>query len=556
MAGEDVKVTIGGDLTPIQRTFAQVKIQAAQAGEAAGLEFGNRTAYMAEQRVKRGMDGVLKSLATAKDPISAISGAIEGLGQSFRIAGGAFLGLGIGTFVKEQLEKAAEGADEFYGKINDIFSVSDNSSKEFTEKAIKNFEDAKAAYGKEGLLEYLIYGAGEKESLANGEAAYQQALSHVRTLRENEYREEADSQSANEEIRIQGEIEKINERYDAEISKAKDAGDSVIEIERAKAEAIEKIQVDAAKKAQEEIRALQKSQSEDPGLSEAEKIANKKKFAQEDLDRANQKVAENNAKELGAKGNLDDAQKNAEFQRRVSNNYQAGTDKVPGAGKILNDNAQQAEDDLLKAQQNLASIQSQNIRDQTTAQNALNIVKKIQLELTDKQIAAGQKEKDGLDKSIKEGIALKEEAANAGMTEAEKIAALKKKIADEETASPNNARLQTQQQQQDAKNQILKDQVKLKDLQASQATKIAEETKRRNDLSKELPKAQSDLATAQANAMGFHGQVSSLRREGFGRTPGASIQGSQLKAAQASEKHLSDIKTEISQLNAKIGGTA
>jgi hypothetical protein len=507
MAGEDVKVTIGGDLSPIQRTFAQVKVQAAQAGESAGLEFGNRTAYMAERRVSRGMEGVLKSLSTAKDPIDGIAGAIEGLGQSFRISGAAFFGLAIGTFLKEQLEKAAEGATDFYTKLNSVYAVGNNSSKAFLEKSVKDFEDAKAAYGKIGFLEWMIYGAGEKKSLDDAASKNEQNIKQLRMYREAEYKAEADGHSADETVRLQGEIEKVNARYDAEISKARDAGDSVVEIERSKAEEIAAIHEKLAK-------ALEEKANKPSTMDTFEALAGKVQ-----------------AEQTGRGGDKEVA-KQAELQEKLllaRNKF--GDLNTRGKDPIAIEKAK------LEYEQVLTEIYEH------------------QQEIQAKTNADRQTEANKTTEAIRKGAELQEQIDESGMTEAQKIAALKAKITKEEKETKNFVGPQTGEEAQNRRNKILGDKLKLKELE--DPTKKAADKKRSEALLKEQTSAQSELATAQANAMGAgHVVVSSLRREGFGRTPGGGKDSSQLKAVQNSEKHLSDIRTEIAQLNAKIGGTA
>lgn len=532
MGGEDVKVTIGANATPYQVAMAKVRVTAQQTGASLGLEF-DKGAYRAEERVKRGMDGILKSLATAKDPISAIAGAIEGLGASFRIAGAAFLAVGIGNFLREELNKAAEGAQDFYKKTDSVFALASDSSKEFTEKSVKSFEEAKDAYGKEGLLEWLIYGAGQKSTLANGEAAYQSALARLHAMREAEYKADADAESANAQEQLQGQIEKVTERYDAEISKAKEAGDSIVEIERAKAGAIAKIQEDAEKKQEAEIEKgqnaiekraeatikLEEANDNAPGLSEDDKQEAKKKLAQDKYQAANDKLDRTNADVFGAQERVDIAKP----------------------------------EQLKERQLELDALQTRQLEEQADVQTAQNAIDQLNLDIKNKQNEATAKQSELLSKSLEKSKELSDEMAEAGKTPQQKIDALKAKIA---TESKDVLGPLTPAMRQDNKNKITGDQIKLKNMQFERDAAVKEETKRRDSLTKEQALTQSKLATDQANTMGFHGTVSSLRREGFGKTPGGSKDGAALKSMAASEKHLEDINKSIAELNSKIGGGA
>ena len=495
----DVVVKIGGDLSPIQRTFAQLKVQAAQAGEAAGISFGDRTGYMAEQRVRRGMDGVLRSLATAKDPIDAISGAIEGLGQSFRIAGAAFLGIGIGTFLKDQLEKAAAGAQEFYDNDQKVFAAGKQSSREFLETSVKAFNDNKIAYGKEGFFEWLIYGAGQKKSLVAEAEKNAENLKRLSALVTAQYKADADSRSEDVETRLQGEIEKVNERYEAERAKAGDNAEAVVQIRRSQEEEIAALEKKADDARKERIEKLIELMQTFEGLAEKFKI---------------QQIDQSQGKDAGKATELND---NVTATRReyVRLDNTAGTspDKVEKA-KLEYEQAITA---VLEYQQELA-------------------------------IKANEKYSESFEKEIeakKQGVELQQELAEIGMTDAEKRAALEAKIAKEKKDLAGFVGPMAPGQKQEAENQITKDQIKLKGSQTSDKKKLA---------ALDVEKAKLEAAGSKPSVFGGH--VSSLRREGFGKTPGGSNAHDSVKIAQESAKHLADINKQIAALIAKVGGVA
>lgn len=168
----DVTVSIGTDLTPLQRGLAQAKANVQQFGSQTkatlGIGSGSTSDFRQEQRATRGIEQFTAALANAKDPISGFTQGLEGLARGFRLTGALFAGLAIGDFVREELTKAADATKDFYQKTDKIFAVSKDSSKAFASDAVKSFKEAEEAYGKEGFLQRLIYGQGLKRTIDLG----------------------------------------------------------------------------------------------------------------------------------------------------------------------------------------------------------------------------------------------------------------------------------------------------------------------------------------------------------------------------------------------------
>lgn len=237
----DVEVSVGANITPFKTAMAQVSAQAKQTGETLGLEIGSKGSYREEVRFERGIKSLTAGLANAKDPVQAFGAVLEGLGRSFRITGGALLAFAIGDFIREQLTKAAESATEFYTKTDAIFEVGKNSTKEFTESAVKSFEEAEKHYGEEGFLERIIYGKGQRDTIANGKAAVEQAKEQLRGLREAEYKTEAEKASQDPQVKMQGELDAINQEYDEKVKAAKKNSDDIANIEVARTEKLQEV---------------------------------------------------------------------------------------------------------------------------------------------------------------------------------------------------------------------------------------------------------------------------------------------------------------------------
>jgi hypothetical protein len=209
-------------------------------------------------------------------------------------------------------------------------------------------------------------------------------------------------------------------------------------------------------------------------------------------------------------------------------------------------------DDAQKAQDNLIFIRD---RIEDTLKNPdqqgpkdIAFARKYNLADIYSQIDSGQKKIDEI-KAAQAATGQAEAAETAKANRPEKTEKSKPELAEDRTIDPIQfadgltQRLVKFEQEQQAR-------------EARAAVVLTEQKTRRDELLGNRTTLASDLATAQANAMGFHGQVSSLRREGFGRTPGATHDGAALKAQQESLKRLENMDKQISELNQKIGGSA
>lgn len=283
----DVQVTVGASITPFKAAMEQVKAQAVQTGKAVkeslGVESGSFSGFREEQRATRGIERFTAALANAKDPISGFTGAIEGLAQGFRLTGAIFAGFAIGDFVREQLTKAAESAQDFYNKTDAIFAVGKNSTHEFIESSVKSFQEAEKQYENEGWLEKIIYGKGQEATLANARKAAEGAVKVLQDVRNRASRDDAEKSNADPAERLKGEIDLINDEYDEKKKKALENGDDLTNIELARKEKI----ANAQKSYDDKILSLNKEITDEEekraevGMTSQEKLEASKKKSRE-----------------------------------------------------------------------------------------------------------------------------------------------------------------------------------------------------------------------------------------------------------------------------------
>jgi hypothetical protein len=497
--GNDVQVTIGANATPYQVAMAKVKVTAQETASTIGIEF-DRGAARAEQRVQRGMEGVIRSILSAKSPIEAVGEAIEGLSRAFGIASSAFLAIGIGVAIYEQFTKAKEAADDLAKSMEKLGSVNvENESIHQLQRDIDDFEKVQEKYNDRGLLERILF--GNKEDVDFAQAAnlngLKKDLVETRQLQDDLTKAQARTLEASSNPEDQAKGKQM-------LKGLSDKGEN------------EDLQ-DKLDQAQKE-------------LFDAKQASNKQQFL----------------------ASAPTSQWTSEERKFMAKNSEIDL-SIPVA-------AAQSKIDQIKAVQ--AAVK--------TAEEA----EKPKAEKPDSE-AAAKREADRVRTETERAAKIKQDSAEVGMTGEQKAAEIRAKIAAEQKADANEIGPKQQSQQLAEQNTILEDQLALKKQiadndkeaasKAAEATRKADEKKkqlddakgRRAKLLQDLSGAQSEVATAQANAMGFHGTVSSLRKEGFGRTPsGGGKEGAAQKAAAASEKHLADIKTEIAALNAKIGGGA
>src|ERR1700761_3661619 len=153
----DVQVTIGADASPLQSKLAQVKSQVKELSSSM-VEVGG-TGYREEVRLERGMGAFIRSIANAKDPVSALSGALEGLGRAFKLTGFGMLGAGIAMAAYETFSKARESADSLRESLAKAADFNPNTaSLDDLKKQVEGFDKIKEKYESRGLLESIILG--------------------------------------------------------------------------------------------------------------------------------------------------------------------------------------------------------------------------------------------------------------------------------------------------------------------------------------------------------------------------------------------------------------
>ena len=133
----------------------------------------------------------------------------------------------------------------------------------------------------------------------------------------------------------------------------------------------------------------------------------------------------------------------------------------------------------------------------------------------------------------------------------EQIAALKKIQTDPNASELMKAQARLEAAKNAAQLDPLKKEQDQKNLKAFQ--KGNELDSRVGGVQDEKVKAQADLASAQIDAMGFHGQVSSLRRQGFGGGIGPNQNNDQQKAMIQAKDHLKDISKKLDALTGHAG---
>lgn len=497
----DVEITMGANLSRLDQQFAKAKVGAKEVASSIGIEF-DRGAQRAESRVSRGMDGVIRSILKAKNPIEAIGGALEGLSRAFAIASSALLAITIGTALYQAISEATEASDKLEKSIEKLGSVDvDNESIHQLQRDIDDFQKVEEQYNNRGLLEKILF--GNKEDIDFAEAAnlngLKKDLLETRALQDDLTKAQARTleASSNPEDQAKGKqmLKELSDRGENEDLQDK----------------------------------LEQAQKE---LFDAKQKANKQNFL---LQAPTSQWTREESKFMEQNQNIDLQAPIAAAQAKIDQikAVQAAVKTAEGAERPKTDKSEKIGDE------------------------------------------AAKRETDRVREEQERRAKIEQETTEASMDGKQKAAAIQAKINAEQKADANEIGPKQQSQELAEQNVILEDQLALKKQiadndkeaasKAAEATRKADEKKkqldeakqRRTTLLAELGTARNDVATAQANVMGFHGTVSSLRKEGFGRTPtGGGKEGGAMKAAAASEKHLADISKEIAQLNAKIGGGA
>ena len=502
MSNGEVQATVGANITPFMRSMAEVKASAKETGEAIGVELGDKGGRREEMRLQRGLDGFLKSLSNAKDPVSALGGAVEGLSTAFAASGVALLAIGIGTAVYEQFSKASEASKKLETDIGNLGHVNpDNESVRQLQQNIDDFQKVEDEYKERGLLERVLFGPEEDRLFKEASALTEikKNLLEIKQIQEEDTRAHA-----------------------------------------------RQLQASTNPQDQQRGRQLLKSLSDDHEKSD---LQDKLAAAEKEHDAAQKKLDQQESLIAGAR----EAAKHGSRRTNTLAVASEGHDENVAAVK----SAQDRIDAIKKAQADLASAQqAENDKDSREAGEK-----------------ASKEEADRIKEAVAKQNEIKSEAAMEGMSGEQKAAALRNQIRvrteDQDIVGPRQ-----QSKVLSDQNEILELQLALKKQIAENdresATKAAEATRkaqeqaerltelknRRADLLTQQAQAKSDATTATVEAMGFHGQVSSLRRVGFGSAPTGGHAAAQLKAAQEANNRLQKISQEITTLNQKIGGSA
>lgn len=479
MAGEDAKATIGGDATPLQKVFADVQAAAKKTGQTIGLELGTRRQAGEEMRMQRGLDMFLRSLSGATDPITAVTGAVEGLGRAFRVVGPLMIATAIGGFLYEQFTKATEASDKLITSLRKSTEVNvATSSVAELKRQVESFDKIEEQYNDRGLLEKIIFGA------SGGDSLHQAALD-------------------------------LNELRKATIQLDEAAKNAAL----SEAKLLEASSNPADQKRGADLRQQLAAQDDQRDAQDRLDLAKKQETKhQQELDAATKELEMRRAGVRRASRHFNaEAQVEAEIEQRRTL-----------AAKALEKDKQIVADN----EKALANYRGA-ARLEANKANSANIV------IDSKEVGRIQAETQAL--------AFEDELAKT-VTPGKKAALLRGQL----DADKAKARLLVgpglEVQHAQALNKIKQDQLKLDQLLTEQANKQWALAQQQVDLVFEKADAQKDVARAQVDAMGFHGEVSSLRRLGFAGGIGSNKNQQQLKTLEESKKHLQKIEQEITKL--------
>ena len=544
MAGEDVAVTIGANATPYQVAMAKVKVTAKETAKSIGVEF-DRGAQRAEMRVQRGMDGVIRSILKAKNPIEAISGALEGLSRAFAIASTALLAIGVVSALYEAFTEAKDASDKLIASMEKLANTDvNNESVHQLQRDIDDFQKVEEQYANRGLLEKILF--GNKEDVDFAQAAnlngLKKDLVETRQLADDLTKAQARTLEASSNPEDQAKGKQM-------LKELSDKGEN--EDLQDKLEAAQKELFDAKQKANRQAFIV--------SSPTAQRTAEENKFLQENADIDLQGLIKAAQAKIKAIKQVQAAVKTAEGAEKAKPDKigdeaaKRETDRIleekKKQAKIISDSAEVG----VTAEEKIAA-QKQKISDQQAADSAeigpkqesqalaeQNVILEEQTKLkgeiydlnkqnAEKVAEANKSEAEKTLDALKEQVELRTQLLRLTQSGADSIKDLQAKIATEEKEAPAHARLQTRSQQIQEQNKITKDKI-------------------------ELIKLRKDESQSEVKQEGFHGPVTSLRKVGFGKIPGgANVSESQLKTQQESLRVLTTMQTNIAELNAKIGG--
>jgi hypothetical protein len=592
----DVQATVGANITPFQTKMVQVKAAAKEAGEGLGLEF-DRGAQRAESRVERGIDGMLRKVASAKNPIEALGAVVEGVGRSFAIASTAFLAVGIGAAIYEQFTQAKEASDKLEASIAKLGTVDpDNESIHQLQKDIDDFQKVAEQYENRGLLERILFGAQEDADFAHASALndLKKNLVEIDQIQRGIVKNEVEilKLSSNPDDKKTGEALEKDLSDQDEAKDLKDQLTDQIADRKSKQDAL--VQFDKKNEFNNE-------KARDYGLTDDASIVNYRNAREvmvHDLNKADKAIADRQreiavqaqksdvdedkpleekkaallkqqkeADDSLLKKRQDEARKRDQMDRDAA--FESADD--PGKATILKQNVNQDQDEIDRAKAVVREDTDNPLKDAAEQINKITKEREGIEDLITKKKGDELKLSKLLIDSDKDRAKENERAREEAATPAEKVQLVKQEIVQDQTKI-NTAQTQLGTDQkapvegEEKTRKIAQDRADIEGLilkrkadQASLAEKMVglqELQERRAALLKEQAEAKSTMTTAKADAMGFHGQVSSLRREGFGKAPTVNPDGSQLKAAQAAVDRLDKIQKGIAELNEKIGGSA
>jgi len=474
--GEDVKVTIGGDASPLKQVMSQITTDAKKLGETLGLEIGNKGAFRDDMRYERSLNRFLRVLNASGSPVEIFTAAIESMGKAFRVAGVAMLGLGVGAFLYEQVEKAIEAHKKLTEKFEKAIKINvDNESIHQMQRDVDGFQKIQEEYEKRGLIEKILFGTEEEAMFKELETlnTIKKNLIEIDTIKKNTVKSQA---------RILAASENPEDR----------------------------------KRAHQMLKAMEDDQAQKDAQQQLEDALEARKKQQEALDKLDEQIGY--------------AKKSSRMDRRGQK------DRAEERERLV---------DGLKNQDELIT----SIKEEMATNQRASAVENAAIEAAALDSHNKEQTKQ-IEQELKKRVELRERTSEALATPREKVVLLSNKIIDEQKLSVSL--LQSREQKEATINQILEDQLKLKTLLKANDEARAKLQYEVFQNIQEQQEARGAAAAAGADAMGFHGQVDSLRRQGFAGRVGSNQNSAQLKIAAEANKKLDALILQGEVLNGKV----
>jgi len=527
----EVSAKVTADASPFIKTMALVKAKAKETGESLGLEF-DRGAQRAEQRTTRGIDGILKGLSNAKNPIEVTSALIEGMGKSFGIASGLFATIGVGAVAAEEIMKAYEASEKLGKSLDKMLSVNpDNESINQLQKDINDFQKTADEYANRGMVEKILFGDENDAKFKSAEA--------LNDVKKNLVEIEGIQQDiAKQEIRL--------------------------------------LEASANPEDREEGKSLQKNQADDKDSSDLyQKLEDQQTARQKLQDSLSafdaKTISDRNHNYEGPLGSAFEDDANSPELQAIQKQRDSIVSAIKDADKVIQDRKQEILAQALATQAERFQAEDEQIDEHFKKQvtDGDKFFKELQSAELEKQNAARETQK-----KITE---INRDSAYAAATPKQKVGLLQQDVADDQSginsglaqlardqAAPTSSLLAGEEKIK----QVQKDRADIADLlikknqdQAKLAELLLENEKARAGLQYEAFKTSQEATAARAEAVQdnaqaqiFHGQVSSLQRIGGGGRIGVNQNHEQLHAAQEANKKLEQLNNKIAVLNSKIEG--